>query len=73
MEKSNLYSPKHYSPRAEIRFTLKGLLPPNFKIFSRALNKTVLLLLDRKFVPNSRNEEFVIKSFPFKAGTNFTA
>ena len=46
---------------------------PNFKIFNKALNKTILFLLDRKFVPISRDEEFVIKSFPFKEETVFTA
>ena len=36
-------SPKNQFPRAEIRFLLKRLLPPNFKIFNRALNKIILM------------------------------
>ena len=64
MEKINFYQPKNQFPQAEIRFLLKRLLPPNFKIFNRALNKTILFLLDRKFVFTSRNEEFVKKLSP---------
>ena len=66
MEKINFCLPKNQFPRVEIRFLLKRLLPPNFKIFSRTLNKTVLFLLDRKFVFTSQNEEFVKKKFPWK-------
>ena len=40
MEKINFYQPKNQFSRAEIKFLLKRLLPLNFKIFSRALNKT---------------------------------
>ena len=64
MEKINFYWPKNQFPQAEIRFLLKRLLPPNFKIFSRALNRTILCLLNRKFVSTSRNEEFVKETFP---------
>ena len=63
MEKNNFHKPKNLFPRAEIRFLLKRLLPPNFKIFNKALNKTILFLLDRKFVSTSRNEKFVKKRF----------
>ena len=50
---------------AEIRFLLKRLLPANFKIFNRALNETILFLLDRKFVCTSQNEKFVKKNVSF--------
>ena len=63
MEKINFYKPKNQFPQA-VRFLLKRLLPLNFKIFNRALNKTILFLLDRKFVSTSRNEKFVKKPFP---------
>ena len=45
-------------------FIVKRLLPPNFKIFIRALNETMLCLLHRKFISTSQNEEFVKKTFP---------
>ena len=46
----------------------------NFKFFSKTLlNKTILLLPDRKFVSTSWNEEFVKKTFPFDGETVFTA
>ena len=36
------------------------MVRPNFKFFNEALlNKTMLFLLDRKFVSTSQNEEFV--------------
>ena len=53
-------------PRAEIRFVSKRELSPNFQIFNRALNKTIMFLLDRKFVSTSRNERFAKKCFPWK-------
>ena len=37
-----------------------------FKIFNIAPNKTILFLLDRKFVSSSQNEEFVKKTFPWE-------
>ena len=55
------------------KVSLKKLLPPNFKIFNKALNKTILSLLDRKFVSTSLNKEFVKKTFPFEGETAFTA
>ena len=64
-KKINFYQPKNQFPRAEIRFLLKRLLPPNFKIFKRALNKTILFLLDRKFVSTSRNEKRFTWEKPF--------
>ena len=67
MEKKELLLAKKHFPRAEIRFLLKKLLPPNFKIFNSALNKTIMFLLDRKFVFTSRNKEFVKKN-PFLLG-----
>ena len=67
MEKINFYLPRNPSPRAK-----KNLLPPNFKIFNRALNKTILFLLDRKFISTSRNKEFVKKIFSL-GETVFTA
>ena len=63
-KKINFTSQKNQFPRAEIRFLLKSLLPPNFKIFNRALNKTILFLLDRTLISTSRNEKFVKKKFP---------
>ena len=62
MEKINFYQPKNQFQRGEIRFFFKRLLPPNFKIFNKAPNKTILFLLDRKFVFTSRNEKFVKKN-----------
>ena len=62
MGKINFLQPKNQFPRAEIRFLLKILLPPYFKLIKRALNKTILILLERKFVFTSRNEEFVTKN-----------
>ena len=59
MEKINFHYPKNQFPGEEIRFLLKKLLPPNFKIFNKALNKAILFLPDRKFVSASQNEEFV--------------
>ena len=39
------------------KVSLKKVTTPNFKIFNKALlNKTILFLLDRKFVSTSRNE-----------------
>ena len=66
MEKINFYQPKNQFPKAEIRFILKKLLPSNYKIFNRTLNKTILFLLHRKFVSTSQNEEFVKKRFPWQ-------
>ena len=55
------------------KVSLKKVTTPNFKIFNKALlNKTILFLLDRKFVSTSRNEEFVKKTFPL-GETVFTA
>ena len=62
MEKINFQQPKNQFQRAEIGFLLKGWLLQNFRIFNRALNKTILFLLARKFVSTSRNEEFVKKT-----------
>ena len=45
-----------------MRFLLKRLLTPNFKIFNRALNKIILFLIDRKLVSTNRNEKFVEKN-----------
>ena len=60
-------------PRAEIRFVLKRVVRPNFKFFNEALlNKTMLFLLDRKFVSTSQNKEFVKKTFLFEGETVFT-
>ena len=42
-------------------------------MFNKALNKTMLFLLDRKFVSTSRNEEFVKKTFLFNGETVPTA
>ena len=64
MEKINFYYPKNQFQRAEIRFLLKRLLPPNFKIFNRALNKPILFLPNRKFGSTSQNEKLVKKMFP---------
>ena len=71
MEKIILVAKKSVSTSRK-RFLLKRLLPPNFKIFNRALNKTILFLLDRKKFSASRNEEFVKKTFPL-GETVFTA
>ena len=62
MEKNNFQQPKNQFQRAEIGFLLKVWLLQNFRIFNGALNKTILFLLDRKFVSTSRNEEFVKKT-----------
>ena len=62
MEKINFQQPKNQFQRAEIEFLLKGWLLQIFRIFNGALNKTILFLLDRKFVSTSRNEEFVKKN-----------
>ena len=59
MEKINFHYPKNQFPREELRFLLKRLLPPNFKIFNKSLNRTILFLPDTKFVSTSQNEEFV--------------
>ena len=48
-------SKRNQFSRAEIRFLLKRLLRPNFKIFNRALNKTILFILERKFVSTAWN------------------
>ena len=45
---------------------MKRLLPQNFKLFNRALNKTLLFLLNRKFASTSRNEELVKNLFPWE-------
>ena len=63
MEKMNFFQLKNQFPQAEVRFLLKRLLPLNFEIFNRALNKTTLFLLDRSFVSTGPNEEFVKKMF----------
>ena len=42
-------------------FSQKKLLPPNFKNFSKSLNKKILFLPDTKPVYTSRNEELVKK------------
>ena len=55
MEKTNFHEPKKSVSRAEVMFILQMLLPPNFKIFNKALNKTILFPPDRKFVSTSRN------------------
>ena len=72
MEKKELLLAKKHFPRAEIRFLLKKLLPPNFKIFNSALNKT-MFLLDKKFVFTSRNKEFVKKNAFLLGETILTA
>ena len=59
MEKINFHYPKNQFPQEELRFLLKRLLPPNFKIFNKSLNRTILFLPDTKFVSTSQNEEFV--------------
>ena len=66
-KKNDFRQPKIQFPQVEIRFLLKGVLRPNFKFFNEALlNKTLLFLLDRKFVLTSQNEEFVKKTFLFE-------
>ena len=55
MEKINFHLPENQFPRERIRFFLKTLLPPNFKNFSKALNKRILFPLDRKSVFTGRN------------------
>ena len=54
------------------KVSLEEVGTSNFKIFNRALNETILFLLDRKFVSTSRNEKFVKKTFPL-GETVFTA
>ena len=74
-EKLNILSvlvAKNQFPRAEIRFLLKRLLPPNIKLFNGVLNKILLFLLDRKSVYTSQNEKFVEKTF-LLGETVFTA
>ena len=39
------------------------MLPPTSKTFNKALNKTILLLLERKFVSTDGNKKFVKKKF----------
>ena len=55
MEKINFHLPENQFPREGIRFFLKTLLPPNFKNFSKALNKRILFPLERKSVFTGRN------------------
>ena len=64
MKKINFYYPKNQFPQAEIKFLLKRLLLPIFKIFNRALNETIPFLQDRKFLSTSQNEKLVKKTFP---------
>ena len=42
------------------------LLSPNFKIFNRPLNRTILLLLDRKFVSTSQMKNSLKRLFPWE-------
>ena len=42
------------------------MLPPNFKIFNRALNKIIVFLLEWKFVSTSRKEDSLKKRFPWE-------
>ena len=62
IEKISFYEPKNQFSQAEIKVLLKRLLPPNLKIFNKALNQARLFLLDRKFVSTSRNQESVKKN-----------
>ena len=73
MKKINFQYRKNQFPRAEKKVFLKRLLHSNFKIFSKALNKTILFLQDRKLVYTSQNKEFVKKTFPSEEETVFTA
>ena len=66
MEKMNFCKPKNQFPRAEIRFLLKRLLPPNFKIFSRALNKIILFLLDINLFPLAGMRNLLEERFPWE-------
>ena len=52
---------KNQFPRAEIRFLLKRLLPPNFKIFNRALNKNCFYQAENLFPPAGMNNSLKIR------------
>ena len=64
---------KMSSTSCKIRFYKQELPLPNFKSFSKALNKEMFFLLDRISVSASRNEEFVKKALPLDGKTVFTA
>ena len=58
---TNQFSSNQF-PRAEIKFPLKRLLPPNFRNFSKALNERIVFPLDKKAVSTKKNVEFVKKN-----------
>ena len=57
MRKINFHQSENQFPQARIMCLSKKLLPPNFKNFSKALNKGTLSPLDRKSVSTSWNKE----------------